>query len=146
MAIVTCNNRKQGITYVYDSQGYFDEEQQKYRYKRTLLGKIDPETGEMIPTGKRGGYHPPKEKPSAGQPDLEPMRPGRKKKQKDDPVLTDEGILTEVERLKGEVQSLEEKVAVFQSRLASEQKSRLAAEEKYRNLVDSLRTLIQANG
>ena len=53
MAIIKQFDKRSGITYVYDSKSYFDKEKKCSRAKRTLIGKIDPDTGEMIPTDGR---------------------------------------------------------------------------------------------
>ncbi len=50
MALVKATNKKSGITYVYESESYWDKEKKQPRNKRKLIGKIDPETGEIIPT------------------------------------------------------------------------------------------------
>lgn len=42
-------------TYVYESVSYWDEEKKQSRSRRRVIGKVDPETGETVPTGKRGG-------------------------------------------------------------------------------------------
>ena len=39
---------------MYDSTSYWDAEKGQSRSKRKLLGKLDPQTGEIIPTGQRG--------------------------------------------------------------------------------------------
>ena len=44
-----------GTTYCYRSESYWDKEKKAPRSKRVLIGKIDPETGLMIPTKPRGG-------------------------------------------------------------------------------------------
>ena len=54
MSIVKMHNKKAGVTYVYESTSYWDKEKQQPRNKRKLIGKIDPETGEIVPTGKPG--------------------------------------------------------------------------------------------
>ena len=54
MATVKLLDKRTGNTYVYDSHSYWDKEAKKYKKKRTLIGKIDPETGAMIPTDGRG--------------------------------------------------------------------------------------------
>ena len=41
-------------TYVYESESYWDPEKKQARSRRKVIGKIDPATGEIIPTGKRG--------------------------------------------------------------------------------------------
>ena len=53
MAIIKQFDKRTGITYVYDSKSYYDKEKKCSRAKRTLIGKIDPDTGEMIPTDGR---------------------------------------------------------------------------------------------
>jgi len=50
MGIVYQKNRKTGITYVYNNQAYWDKEKQQSRAKRKLIGKLDPDTGEIVPT------------------------------------------------------------------------------------------------
>lgn len=54
MAQIHHYDKRVGITYVYDSESYYDPEKKQSRSKRKLIGKIDPDTGEMIPTGRRG--------------------------------------------------------------------------------------------
>lgn len=53
MAIIKQLDKRTGITYVYDSKSFYDKEKKCSRAKRTLIGKIDPDTGEMIPTDGR---------------------------------------------------------------------------------------------
>lgn len=53
MAIIKQYDKRSGITYVYDSKSYYDKEKKCSRAKRTLIGKLDPETGEIIPTDGR---------------------------------------------------------------------------------------------
>lgn len=50
MGIVYQHNRKTGITYAYENVPYWDKEKQQSRAKRTLLGRVDPKTGEIVPT------------------------------------------------------------------------------------------------
>ncbi len=54
VSIVKCTNKKTGVTYVYESESYWDKEKKQPRNRRKLVGKIDPETGEVVPTGGRG--------------------------------------------------------------------------------------------
>ena len=53
MAIIKQLDKRSGITYVYDSHAYWDKEKQMSRAKRTLIGRLDPDTGEVIPTDGR---------------------------------------------------------------------------------------------
>ncbi len=54
MAIVKSYQKKTDTIYVYESEPYWDPEKQQSRSKRKLIGKIDKETGQIVPTGKRG--------------------------------------------------------------------------------------------
>lgn len=60
MAIIKKYNPKVNTTYVYESISYWDKELKQPRSKRKLIGKIDPVTGEIVPTSGRG------RKPSSG--------------------------------------------------------------------------------
>lgn len=52
-AIVYQTNKSTGITYAYESESYWDKEKQQSRAKRKCIGKLDPETREIIPTRKQ---------------------------------------------------------------------------------------------
>ena len=55
-SIIKRLNKQTGITYVYESESYWDKEKKQPRSRRKLIGKIDGETGEIVPTGgKRRG-------------------------------------------------------------------------------------------
>lgn len=47
-------DKRTGITYVYESKAFWDKEKRQSRARRTLLGRLDPETGEIVPTDGRG--------------------------------------------------------------------------------------------
>lgn len=69
MAIIKQFDKRSGITYVYDSKSYYDKEKKCSRAKRTLIGKLDPETGEIIPTdGRNKGA---KSKPDSLAPEID---------------------------------------------------------------------------
>lgn len=69
LAIIKQFDKRSGITYVYDSKSYYDKEKKCSRAKRTLIGKIDPDTGEMIPTdGRNKGA---KSKPDTVSPEVD---------------------------------------------------------------------------
>ena len=58
MGIIKQLDKRTGITYVYESKAYWDKEKHQSRAKRTLIGKIDPETGdELVPFGVEGGTY-----------------------------------------------------------------------------------------
>lgn len=53
MSIIKQYHKDTGITYVYESESYWDKEKKQPRSRRKLIGKLDPQTGEIIPTGKK---------------------------------------------------------------------------------------------
>lgn len=53
-AIVYQTNKKSGVTYAYESISYWDKEKQQSRAKRTCIGRVDPETGTIVPTRTKG--------------------------------------------------------------------------------------------
>ena len=53
MAIVKVYNKARNVTYVYESVSYWDKELKQPRSHRKLIGRIDPVTGYVGPTGKR---------------------------------------------------------------------------------------------
>lgn len=53
MAIVKVHNKARNITYVYESVSYWDKELKQPRSHRKLIGRIDPATGDVVPTGNR---------------------------------------------------------------------------------------------
>lgn len=48
MSLVYAKNKRNGVTYVYESTGYWDKEKQQSRNKRVCIGKLDPDTGGII--------------------------------------------------------------------------------------------------
>lgn len=58
MSIIYQANKKTGITYAYTNKAYWDKEKQQSRAQRTLIGKVDPDSGKIIPNRD---YKKPKE-------------------------------------------------------------------------------------
>ncbi|MBR2810648.1 MAG: hypothetical protein IKD69_04635 [Solobacterium sp.] len=55
MSISKSYNKQNGVTYVYEViENYWDKEKKQSRSKRKLIGKIDPLTGQIVPTSSRG--------------------------------------------------------------------------------------------
>jgi hypothetical protein len=52
MSKVFVKNKRNGVTYVYESVGYWDKEKKQARNRRKCIGKLDPLTGEIIPSHK----------------------------------------------------------------------------------------------
>ena len=46
-------NKKTGVKYAYESISYWDKEKQQPRSRREYIGKVDPETGEIIRKGDK---------------------------------------------------------------------------------------------
>ena len=53
MAIIYQHDKRSDITYAYESKSFYDKEKKCSRAKRTLNGRVDPETSEIIPTDGR---------------------------------------------------------------------------------------------
>lgn len=53
MSIIYQKDKRSGITYAYESKSYWDKEKKQSRAKRTLIGRVDSETGEIIKTDGR---------------------------------------------------------------------------------------------
>lgn len=54
MAIIYQFDKRSGITYAYESTSVWDKEKKQSRSKRRLIGRVNPETKEIIPTDGRG--------------------------------------------------------------------------------------------
>lgn len=53
MSISKSYNKQNGVTYVYEVyENYWNKEKKRPESKRRLIGKIDPETGEIVPTSR----------------------------------------------------------------------------------------------
>lgn len=53
-AIVYQTDKRSGITYAYKSVSTWDKQKKQSRAKRTLIGRVDKETGDIVPTDGRG--------------------------------------------------------------------------------------------
>lgn len=53
MSVVHVYNKARDITYVYESQSYWDKKLKQPRSHRKLIGRLDPVTGEVVPSGGR---------------------------------------------------------------------------------------------
>ncbi len=51
--IVHQTDKRSGITYAYESISHWDKEKKQSRAKRTLIGRVDSQSGEIVPTRKR---------------------------------------------------------------------------------------------
>lgn len=62
MAITYNKDSRSGktITYAYETTYVWDKEKKQSRSKRTLIGRVDEETGKIVPTDGRGKKRSPK--------------------------------------------------------------------------------------
>ena len=54
MAITYNKDKRSGLTYAYETTYIWDKEKKQSRSKRTLIGRVDNATGEIVPTDGRG--------------------------------------------------------------------------------------------
>ena len=52
-AIVYQKNKKTGVVYAYESVSHWDKEKKQSRARRKCIGRVDPETNEIVPTRKK---------------------------------------------------------------------------------------------
>lgn len=53
MAVIYQHDKRSNITYAYESYSYWDKEKKMTRAKRKLIGRLNKETGEIVPTDGR---------------------------------------------------------------------------------------------
>ena len=87
-SIVYQTDKKTGIKYAYESTSYWDKEKKRPRSKRRYLGKVDPETGEIIPCRKE-----------------------------DNPIRISEEDATEIVRLRTTIAEQERKITLLEAEL-----------------------------
>lgn len=112
MSISKSYNKQNGVTYVYEVlENYWDKEKKQPRSKRKLIGKIDPETGEIVPTASRG-----RPKSKKAETDYKQLYGKALKEitQKDERIRELESLLKEY--LEEDVKSLGEMEATVKSR------------------------------
>jgi transposase len=51
--VVYQENKKSGVVYAYEDHPYWDPIKKQSRSKRTCLGKVDPDSGKIVPTRRR---------------------------------------------------------------------------------------------
>lgn len=100
MAITYNKDKRSGITYAYETTYVWDKEKKQSRSKRTLIGRVDEETGEIRPTDGRCKKRSPNYVPAS---DEEQM------------PSTVEELQAEVRRLRKENASLKNKILKLKS-------------------------------
>lgn len=100
MAIIHQHDKRSGITYAYESHSFWDKEKKMTRAKRTLIGRVDPHTGEIIPTDGRGRKDKIK-KEKAATPDYQTLYEQLQKKYAAQETLVN-ALKDEIAKLKGQ--------------------------------------------
>ncbi len=138
MARVKLYNKKYNITYVYDSVSYWDPKLKQPRSKRKLIGKIDPETGELIPTSGRSkrARDDSKGEPSASSPVKNAVPP---EPETQDVPKSKDAITIELEDYKRRLLEVEAKLARSESQIAMLNSERKEIREELASLVRKLR-------
>ena len=54
MSLIKHLDKRSGITYVYESESYWDKQKKQPRSRRKLIGRLDTKTGDILPTDGRG--------------------------------------------------------------------------------------------
>lgn len=54
-SVVFQHDKRSGITYAYESTSYYDKEKKQPRARRRLIGRVDPVSGQIVPTSGRKG-------------------------------------------------------------------------------------------
>ena len=96
MGVIYQKDKRICITYAYESKAFWDKEKKQSRAKRRLIGKVDPDTGEIVPTDGRGRKRSPYYDPSVDK--------------GDDMPATVKGLKAEVRRLRAENAALLDRI------------------------------------
>ena len=115
IAIVDVHNKERGVTYVYESVSYWDRDKKQPRSHRRLIGRRDPETGEIVPTRRR-----------------------RRKPEEPKPSDTDTDYRALWERAVAEGRARDEEVVELRRRVASLEVENL----RYRDKLDEVRRIV----
>ncbi len=102
MGIVYQTDKRSGITYAYENKSFWDKEKKQSRSKRSLIGRVDDKTGEIIPTDGRCRRRSPNYIPSNN----EYIMPKTMKGLKDEIHR----LLTENEALRDEINRLKRRI------------------------------------
>lgn len=106
MGIIFQTDKRSGITYAYENKAFWDKEKKQSRSKRTLIGRVDPDTGEIVPTDGRCKRRSPSSGADNTYPDYQMPK-------------TMKELRTEVKRLLAENHDLRRQVEELTSRLSS---------------------------
>lgn len=124
MAQIYQYDKRTGVTYVYDSESYYDPQKKQSRSKRKLIGKIDPETGEIVPTGKKG-----RKKSQTSKSEPEQIREIKEKY--DDAIEQLKKCSLKYEQLKSENTALRKEISQLRLALINVEKALMKSKSLY---------------
>ena len=105
-------NKKTGVKYAYESTSYWDKEKKQPRTRRRYLGRVDPETGEIIKAKSRKDSEEKTQEPSS---ELAALHEEIKRK---DQVIAD--LTADLDRANARYESLAEKARIIRASIAEE--------------------------
>ena len=114
MTRVSQYNKKTDTTYIYESESYYDPDKKQSRSRRKLIGKIDKETGEIVPTGKRG---PKKKSGSQAVRNTTDQVNGKSTSARAEDGISDPSF--RLEFLEEKIETQEKEILILRSRLAT---------------------------
>lgn len=111
MGLIYQERPDRGVTYVYSSKSYYDPEKKQSRSKRKLIGKVDPETGEIVPTGKSGRKKAASQTAAGGN-----GKPGKREGHGKDPDGADmAGLKQRLDAQEKEIRLLKDRISILES-------------------------------
>ena len=125
MAIIKQYHKDTDTTYVYESISYWDAEKGQSRSKRRVIGKLDPDTGEIIPTGKRGRT----KKSDSDEPDQNELNSG---------IAEMEQLQTRNREMEIEISSLKDQINVLTRKTEQLQNALIKVQASINNSVDTI--------
>ena len=125
MAIIKQYHKDTDTTYVYESISYWDAEKGQSRSKRRVIGKLDPDTGEIIPTGKRGRT----KKSDPDEPNQEELNSG---------IAEMEQLQTRNREMEIEISSLKDQINVLTRKTEQLQNALIKVQASINNIVDTI--------
>lgn len=118
MSIVKSYSKANDTTYVYEQDMKWNPVTKRPEGSRKLIGKIDPATGEIVPTGKKG----------------------RKKKEKTEsaPVPSDSELAKKNQKLQAQIDTLREQVTSLYAENSTLKKENNVLKKK----IDQIRDMV----
>ncbi len=144
MAIIRQYNKATGTTYIYDSVSWWVPELKQSRSKRVLIGKLDPVTGDIVPTRKTSRKGEKAQRETAAQlppPEAQAQTPDEA--EEDFPDFDTDSDLTQMEILQAQLMEEMEKNRSLEEKLGDLQKEVTRLTDLNHTLTSLLRQIRQ---